>query len=131
MKKRVAKSEIEIARKSSRILFLISFILLILLFLGFGVLYVMDVDLTSYIHIDLPETKKVEEKKQTIKKGIILDTSPIAVQVDINDGNIIRFFETVKVTNLDVCLDGHYQDQKQIISGDLSTKCKFSLASKK
>ena len=127
MKKRVTKSEIELAKKSSRILFLISFMLLVLLFLGFGLLYAMDVDLTSYIKV--PKKVVKEEKKQATTKEIILENTPMAVEVDIKDGNIKKFFNTVKITNPGICVDGGYVDKEKVAVRELSTKCKFSIAS--
>lgn len=127
MKKRLNKSEIEIARKSSRILFVISFLLLVLLFVGFGCLYVMNIDVTSYFN---SPKKEVKEKKETIKKSILLDSTPISVEVNIEDSNIKDFFNTVKVTNKDVCLDGGYQNQEKVLVSQLKSSCRYSIASK-
>ena len=129
MKKRVAKSEIELARKSSRVIFVIFFILLVFLFMGFGVLYALDIDFTSYIHIPQKEAQ-VSDTKKTIKKGIISDPPPMAVDVDINDSNVQTFYRVVKVTNEDVCIEGGYREKDHVVVSSLSTKCKFSIASK-
>ena len=127
MKKRISKSEIEIARKSSRILFLISFLLLLLLFLGFGLMYVMDVDIMSYI--DIPK-KEVEKKEKIIKSGINVNPKPMAVEIDVNDSNVKAFYNTVKISNMDVCIGDYYRDQKEVKANELSINCKFSIASK-
>ena len=129
MKKRLNQSEIETARKSSRALFVISFILLVLLFVGFGFLYVMDVDLMSYVKIPQEKAKKVQEavKSDDTKKEESKTT--MAIKVDIEDGNIKRFFNTVKITDKDICPEGGYKEQKQVLVGSLSTKCRFSIAS--
>ncbi len=127
MKKRVSKSEIEIARKSSRILFLISFLLLLLLFIGFALMYVMDIDVMSYIKI--PQ-KEVEKTKKTIKNGINVNPNPVAIQIDVNDSNVKAFYNTVKISNTDVCINDKYRDQKEVKVEDLNTTCKFSIASK-
>ena len=134
MKKRVAKSEIEIARKSSRFLFVISFMLLVFLFLGFGVLYVLDVDVSRYVHFQMPTSttpKKESNSDKVIKNGVMIyPDDPVAMKVDINDGNVKTFYDTVKITNDDVCIDGGYREKKQVVVDGLSEKCKFSLASK-
>jgi len=123
MKKRVNNSEIELARKSSKVLFLISFILLILLFFGFGILYFMDVDLKTYFQLP----KKVE-KEIVVESDIIADDSDV-VEVNIQDSNIQRLFKYVKVTNEGICEDGGYTNKDKAYVKDMSEKCKFSLAS--
>lgn len=129
MKKRVTKSEIEVARKSSKVLFLISFILLVLLFVGFGFLYVMDVDLTPYLNIQKQE-KKSSIPTNIKEKETVVESSSTPVTVDINDSNIQTFYNTVKVTNEDVCIEGGYREKRHVSVDDLTVECKFSLASK-
>ena len=127
MKKRLNSSEIEQARKSSRIIFLITFILLVFLFAGFGLLYVMDVDVVKFVKT--PQ-KKVEEVGKKITKDVInKEESTIAFEVDVNDGNVQKFFNAVKITDSDICFDGGYKEQEHVLVGSLSTKCKFSIAS--
>lgn len=131
MKKRVAKSEIEIARKSSRALFVLSFIILVFLFLGFGVLYFLDFDISKYVHFKVPISTKKEVRVKVATDECTTDTSSSdAIEVDIHDSNIQSFYQTVKITNDDVCIDGGYREKKSVSVTDLSDKCKFSIASK-
>ena len=129
MKKRVKKSEIEIAKKSSRIMFLLSFILLVFLFVGFGLIYVLEIDVSPYVSFSKEKSTSSMTQK-IIKKGVILDPTPISVEVDITDSNVQKYYNIVKVTNQDVCVEGTYREKKHVDVKDLSEKCKFSLASK-
>ena len=124
MKKRVSSSEIELARKSSKILFLISFVLLILLFVSFGLLYLFDVDFSSYFEV--PETSPVVEKNIIPKKNIEQESSDI--ELDVNDSNVLKYFGYVRITNDPECENNSYY-KDQVLVTKLSTKCKFSLAS--
>ena len=130
MKRRVSNSEIELAKKSSKILFLISFLLLILLFIGFGVLYFMDVDLVSYVSIPKKEnvsTTPLEKTKKSVSVEAVMEDGPVSL--DVKDSNLTRLFEVVKVTNKNDCDDYRYGNKPSVLASSLSSKCRYSIAS--
>ncbi|MBP5679239.1 MAG: hypothetical protein J6X28_05410 [Bacilli bacterium] len=123
MKKRVNQSEIELAKKSSRILFLISFILLVLLFVGFGFLYALDINVVSFVHEPTKPVKKVE-----VVSDIIEEPSK-KEPLNIENRNIQKLFSYVKVTNPYLCEEEGYASLDQIQMKKASDSCKYSIAS--
>ena len=126
MKKRINSSEIERARKFSHVLFLCFFLLFILLFVGFGAMYAMGIDVLDYFKVP---KQKVEESGKKIKKEILLDSTPEIIEIDIHDRNIQKLYHIVKITDSNTCWEDGYQEHDHIDVKKLSTKCKFSIAS--
>ena len=129
MKKRVRDNEIQKARNSSRILFLMLFGFFILLFVGFGVMVAMDVDILSLIAVPKEKisiTKPISQDKNNEEDG--KEESSI-LEIDPQNSNIQKYFQYVKVTGENVCEDGSYSNKSRVLVGQLSEKCKFSLAS--
>lgn len=130
MKRRVNNSEIELAKKSSKILFLISFLLLIMLFAGFGILYYLKVDVLSYLPSSKPKevigVQQEEVRKNDTKKAT---KEMVTIPLDKDDANIQKLFKIVKVTNKLSCEEDGYGVKDRVVVNGLTTKCKFSLAS--
>ena len=129
MKKRINHSEIESAKKSSRFLFLISFTLLLLLFVCFGFMYAMDVDILSFITV--PEAQVASGNKVSKKDNVKEEEagSSSLIELDIRDSNIQKYYQYVRITGAAVCDEGGYVDREEVLASKMTDKCKFSLAS--
>ncbi len=125
MKKRVSSSEISRARNSSRILFLTFFIIFLVLFLGFGLLTILDVDLLSFL--SFPRT--VQKSSPVSDSKVNVEKEESYADLDISDSSIQNYFRYVHITGKNVCQDGGYLDQEEVLVGKMKEECKYSLAS--
>jgi len=117
MKKRIKDSEIETAKKSTKVMIVIVMICLLIL-IGLGI----------YVGFLYKEGKifKTDDGKYVIEEKI--PKSEKVKQLDVNDINIIGLWENVKVAN-NPCPDGSYLDKKEVKAKELNTSCKYNLAS--
>lgn len=124
MKKRVADTEMEMARSSSKTLFVITVFLLLSMICGLVFFVLYDKGLIAF-NSGVNESSKVSSKKDKNKDK---DTSndDNYVELNIDDININKLFEIVKITG-NTC-DG-YDTKSSVNVKEMSDKCKFSLAS--
>ena len=115
MKKRVSTSEIERAKSSTRKLYLLSTLCVVILFVVIGTLCILNVD--SMTHDD-----DLEKKGFSIEKN-----TKVAISLDENDENIKELFDIVRMSN-NSCED-LYLEKNSLKVTDLSDRCKFVLAS--
>ena len=99
MKKRVSSSEISRAKNSSRILFLTFFIIFLVLFLGFGLLTILDVDLLSFL--SFPRT--VQKSSPVSDSKVSVEKEESYADLDISDSSIQNYFRYVHITGKNVC----------------------------
>ena len=124
MKKRVADTEMEMARSSSKTLFVITVFLLLSMICGLVFFVLYDKGLIAF-NSEVSESSKVSSKKdKNSDKNISKDDN--SIEVNIDDINVNKLFEIVKITG-NTC-DG-YDTKSSVSVNDMSDKCKFSLAS--
>ena len=121
MKKRINDSEIENAKKSTKIMhIIISLCTLLLIFLIAYIVYlyekgeILQTEDGQIIVNDTIKDNKIINKKLT--------------SIDINNTNSIELWDYVKIST-NPCLDGSYTDKKSIKTSKLSDTCRYSLAS--
>lgn len=118
MKKRINDNEIDSARKSSKALFIVCFLFLIVtvsliaLYIIYGGKLLNEND--EQIVISNNNDKKSDKK----------DSRKVSINAD--DNNIVRLFDVVRITN-NTC-EG-YDIQDNVLVNDMSIKCRLSLAS--
>ena len=125
MKKRVNESEIEKAKSSSHsfAVGLVALLITLLCVIGYLFLYQRETLLKTF-------EKEVEEKQEETKE----EQEPEAeennkIEVNLNNPNVKEWYEIVKITNPYTCDDGTYTNKEKVEVKNLSTKCKYAIAS--
>lgn len=114
MKKRINNSEIEKAKNSSRIVFVLTILMLLVVICG----------LLFYVIYDKGLIKFKNEEKNVPEQESIFSSEKSEIHVD--DSRIITLYNAVKIT-ANEC-DG-YNTEDNINVKKMNSKCKFSLAS--
>lgn len=123
MKKRVADTEMEMARSSSKTLFVITIFLLLAMICGLTAFVLYDKGLIVFDGENKNTSNNTAKKDNSKDKKEEKDTS---VKLNIDDININKLFNIVKVT--DNSCDG-YETKSGVLVKEMSDKCKFELAS--
>lgn len=124
MKKRVADTEMEMARSSSKTIFVITIFLLLSMICGLIAFVLYDKGLIVLDNSDIKSKDNVLVNKKNNKDDTKDKDSYIELKTD--DTNINKLFNIVKITN-NTC-DG-YDTKSSVEVINMSDKCKFSLAS--
>lgn len=115
MKKRVSTSEIELAKSSTRKVFILSTLCVVVLFVVVGALCLFNVD-------NMNNNDDFEKKGYSIEKN-----ARIAISLDNEDENIKELFEIVKMSN-NLCTED-YIEKDYVDVSKLSDRCKWELVS--
>lgn len=124
MKKRVADTEIYMARRSSKTIFVITIFLLLSMICGLVAFVLYDKGLIVFSSDEIISKKNDNVKNKS--KDKTNEDSDSYVDLNIDDININILFNVVKITG-NSC-DG-YDTKSSVDVKTMSDKCKFSLAS--
>ena len=121
MKKRVADTEMEMARHSSKTIFVITVFLLLSMICGLGFFVLYDKGLIVFDSETVSEEGITNTKKRTNKSK-----KDNFITLKNDDVNLTKLFNVVSITN-NSC--DSYDNQDNVLVSGMSVKCKFSLAS--
>lgn len=115
MKKRINNSEIERAKTSSRLIFLLTILMLFVVIGGLVFYVIYDKGLIKF--------KSTEDNNNIEEKSIF---SSDKSEIHVDDNRIVGLFDIVKIT-VNECEGYNVKDKVEV--KEMSDKCKFSLAS--